>query len=167
LYGLRDFEVQYWTGSAWAPVPGGTVTGNNKVWRQFTFAPLSTTKIRVYVTATGDNVWSRIAEVEAYTNVSATPDFSIDATPNSLILTQGGTGTSTATITAVNGFNSSVALAVTGCPSGATCSINTPITPNPSATSTLTVTTSSGTSTGTFPADPHGNQRLIGSLRKL
>jgi hypothetical protein len=54
------------TGSAWAPVPGGTVTGNNKVWRQFTFAPLSTTKIRVYVTATGDNVWSRITEVEAY-----------------------------------------------------------------------------------------------------
>ena len=32
-YGLRDFEVQYWTGSAWVAVPNGVVVGNNKVWR--------------------------------------------------------------------------------------------------------------------------------------
>jgi hypothetical protein len=66
LYGLRNFEVQYWTGSAWTDVPGGSVTNNNLVWRQFTFAPLATTKIRVFVTATADGAWSRIAEVEAY-----------------------------------------------------------------------------------------------------
>jgi hypothetical protein len=36
------------------------------VWRQFNFAPLSTTKIRVFVTGTKDGIWSRIAEVEAY-----------------------------------------------------------------------------------------------------
>src|SRR5262249_32964700 len=34
LYGLRNFEVQYWNGIAWTPVPGGTVTSNNLVWRQ-------------------------------------------------------------------------------------------------------------------------------------
>ena len=34
LYGLRDFEVQYWTGTAWLPVPGGTITNNTLVWRQ-------------------------------------------------------------------------------------------------------------------------------------
>jgi hypothetical protein len=67
LYGLRNFEVQYWTGSAWAPVPGGTVTNNSLVWRKFTFAPLTTARIRVFVTATADGVWSRINEVEAYT----------------------------------------------------------------------------------------------------
>jgi hypothetical protein len=65
LYGLRNFEVQYWTGTAWADVPGGAVTGNNLVWRQFLFAPLSTSKIRVYVTLA--DTWSRITEVEAYT----------------------------------------------------------------------------------------------------
>jgi hypothetical protein len=27
LYGVTDFEVQYWTGSAWTDVPGGNVTG--------------------------------------------------------------------------------------------------------------------------------------------
>jgi hypothetical protein len=42
LYGLRDFEVQYWTGFSWAPVPGGTITGNHLAWRRLTFAPLST-----------------------------------------------------------------------------------------------------------------------------
>jgi hypothetical protein len=65
-YGLTSFEVQYWTGSAWVDIPGGAVTGNNLVWRQFKFTPLSTAKIRVLVTGSPDGVWSRIAEVEAY-----------------------------------------------------------------------------------------------------
>ena len=47
LYGVTDFEVQYWTGSTWTDIPGGNVTGNNHVWRQFTFANITTAKIRV------------------------------------------------------------------------------------------------------------------------
>src|SRR6185503_18287568 len=39
-YALTSFDVQYWTGSAWATVPGGSVTGNDKVWRKFTFTPI-------------------------------------------------------------------------------------------------------------------------------
>src|SRR4051812_27139783 len=27
-FGMTDFEVQYWTGSAWVDVPNGNVTGN-------------------------------------------------------------------------------------------------------------------------------------------
>ncbi|HEV3469529.1 MAG TPA: discoidin domain-containing protein [Pyrinomonadaceae bacterium] len=64
-YGLEDFDVQYWTGSAWATVPGGAVVGNNKVWRKVTFPALSTTKIRVVVRK-GLTSYSRIVEVEAY-----------------------------------------------------------------------------------------------------
>jgi len=71
LYGLTAFEVQYWTGSAWVTVPGGSVSGNNKVWKKITFAPLTTTKIRVYITATSDG-WSRIVEVEAWTATAST-----------------------------------------------------------------------------------------------
>ena len=41
LYGVRDFTVQYWTGTAWQTVPGGTVTGNTLVWRKFVFAPVN------------------------------------------------------------------------------------------------------------------------------
>ncbi len=63
--GVTAFEVQYWSGSQWVTVPGGGVTGNNKVWRRFTFTPVTTDKIRVVVNASVD-VWSRIAEVEAY-----------------------------------------------------------------------------------------------------
>jgi len=51
-------------------VPGGSVTGNNKVWRQFTFTPVTTSKIRVVVNAGIDNVYSRVVEVEAWGNSS-------------------------------------------------------------------------------------------------
>src|ERR1041385_1656733 len=66
LYGITAFDVQYWNGSAWATVTGGSVTGNNKVWRQFTFASITTSKIRVVINAGADNAYSRVVEVEAW-----------------------------------------------------------------------------------------------------
>ena len=74
-YGLQNFEVQYWTGSAWADVPGGAIVNNNLVWRQVTFAPLATSRIRIWVTqaAAGPlGSWSCITDVEAWT-ASGTP----------------------------------------------------------------------------------------------
>ena len=71
-YGIKNFEVQYWTGSAWTAIPGATVTNNNLVWRKLTFPPIITSKIRVYITQTLDQ-WSRITEVEAYETTSPTP----------------------------------------------------------------------------------------------
>ena len=65
LYGLVNFEVQYWNGSSWATIPGGSVSNNNKVWRKFTFAPLTTNKIRVWITGVPDS-WSRLVEVQAW-----------------------------------------------------------------------------------------------------
>jgi FG-GAP-like repeat/F5/8 type C domain/Bacterial Ig domain/FG-GAP repeat len=65
-YGLTSFEVQYWNGTAWQTVTGGSVTGNNRVWRKFTFPALTTSKIRVLVHATKDP-FTRIMEVEAWT----------------------------------------------------------------------------------------------------
>ncbi len=64
-YGITDFQVQYWTGSAWQTVPGGSVTNNNLVWKQFTFGTVSTQKIRVNVTNALYS-YSRITEIEAY-----------------------------------------------------------------------------------------------------
>ena len=72
LYGITAFDVQYWNGSSWVTVPGGSVTGNNKVWRRFTFAPVTTSKIRVVVNTGQDNTYSRVVEVEAW-NTSAVP----------------------------------------------------------------------------------------------
>jgi hypothetical protein len=67
LYGLTDFQVQYWDGSAWQVVPGGVVSGNNKVWRQIQFAPVTASKVRVLCTAGLANA-ARIVEVEAWGN---------------------------------------------------------------------------------------------------
>lgn len=68
LYGLTSFEVQFWNGTGWSAIPGGTITGNNLVWRKFSFAALTTSKIRVVTNASADG-YSRIVEVEAYTPV--------------------------------------------------------------------------------------------------
>ena len=70
--GLIDFEVQTWTGSSWQTVPGGSVTGNNKVWRKFVFAPVSTSSIRVVMT-NGPAGYSRLAEIEAYEVADSAP----------------------------------------------------------------------------------------------
>jgi hypothetical protein len=64
-WGLRAFRVEYWDGAAWVPIPGASVTSNTLVWRQFVFAPVTTTKIRVVVTA-ALNGYSRVMEVEAW-----------------------------------------------------------------------------------------------------
>src|SRR5258706_741025 len=82
---------------------------------------------------------------------TATPDFSIAASPSSLTITQGSNGTSTSTITSLNGFNSATTLSATGLPTGVTAAFSTnPVTPpaNGSATSTLTLTASSTATTG-------------------
>ena len=71
-YCIADFQVQYWTGSQWAAVPGGIVTGNQRVWRTFTFAPLTTTAIRVLITKSLASL-SRIGEIEAYAADAAPP----------------------------------------------------------------------------------------------
>jgi hypothetical protein len=65
LYGLTSFEVQYWTGSAWATVPGGLITGNQQVLRRLTFPPLTTDRIRVVVLGALAG-YSRVVELEAW-----------------------------------------------------------------------------------------------------
>lgn len=64
-WGLRAFEIQYWNGSAWVPIPGASITNNNLVWRRFTFTPVTTTRIRVHITA-ALNGYARVMEVEAW-----------------------------------------------------------------------------------------------------
>ncbi len=74
--GLSAYEVQYWTGSTWATINGGAITGNNKVWRKITFTPLTTTKIRVLANASPDS-YSRLVELEAWTGPSPAPRYNL------------------------------------------------------------------------------------------
>ena len=64
LYGITDFDVQYWDGSNWVTVPGGAIRGNNLVMRTVTFPPVLTTKVRVFVLG-GREHFSRVVELEA------------------------------------------------------------------------------------------------------
>jgi RHS repeat-associated protein len=67
LYGIVDFQLQYWDGGSgsWVTVSGGNISGNNKVWKQVTFSQITTNKIRVNVTSALSN-FSRVTELEAW-----------------------------------------------------------------------------------------------------
>src|SRR5205807_10495676 len=79
-------------------------------------------------------------------NAAAAPNFSLSASPASLTVKQGTSGTSTITVTPSNGFTGSVSLSASGLPSGVTASFNPTST---TTTSTLTLTASSTATTGT------------------
>ncbi len=78
-------------------------------------------------------------------NAVATPNFSLSASPASVAITQGNSGTSTITVTPVNGFTGSVSLSASGLPSGVTASFNPAST---TSTSVLTLTASATATTG-------------------
>jgi hypothetical protein len=105
-----------------------------------------------YMKTTGSFNWNtRIASFKFPGCGGTTPDFTIGAAPSSLTITQGSNGTSTITITSLNGFNSATTLSATGLPSGVTAAFSTnPVTPpaNGSAASTLTLTATSSATTG-------------------
>src|SRR5216683_2375881 len=105
-----------------------------------------------YIKTNGTFNWNtRIANFKFPTCGNTTPDFTVSASPSSLTITQGSNGTSTITITSLNGFNAATTLSVSGLPSGVTAAFSTnPVTPpaNGTATSTLTLTASGTATTG-------------------
>jgi hypothetical protein len=77
---------------------------------------------------------------------ASTPNFTLSASPASLTVTQGSSGSSTITVTPSGGFTGSVSLAVSGLPAGVTAAFGT----NPTtSTSSVTLTASSTATTGT------------------
>ncbi|HEX8919947.1 MAG TPA: LamG-like jellyroll fold domain-containing protein [Pyrinomonadaceae bacterium] len=63
--GLIDFDLQYWTGTAWANVPTNQVRNNNNVWRKVTFTPVTTNKIRISIIRSASPT-SYLIELEAW-----------------------------------------------------------------------------------------------------
>ena len=117
-YGITAFDVQYWNGSAWVTVPGGSITGNNLVWRQITFPAVTTNQIRVVVNGSVDGM-SRITEVEAYSAGSgnAPPSATITAPVNgavysnpAAIVLSASASDSDGTVTKVEFYNGSTLL---------------------------------------------------------
>jgi hypothetical protein len=64
LYGLTAFDVQAAAGTQWVTL--ASVAGNNLVKRTVTFAPFTTSRLRIVVRDVADHRWSRITEIEAF-----------------------------------------------------------------------------------------------------
>ncbi len=76
---------------------------------------------------------------------TGTADFSLSASPSSLSIAQGSSGSSTVTIGKINGFSGTVALTASGLPSGVTASFSPA---SATTTSALTLTASSTATAG-------------------
>jgi len=107
------------------------------------------------VTITGTSgTLTHTATISLTINAVATPDFALSASPSSLTVKQGTSGTSTVTDTPSGGFTGSVTLSASGLPAGVTATFGTNPTTSTSvvtftASSTATVGTSTVTITGT------------------
>ncbi len=99
------------------------------------------------VTVTGTSgTLTHTTSISLTVSATATPNFSLSASPSSLSVTQGASGNSTVTVTPSGGFTGSVTLSASGLPSGVTASFGT----NPTtSTSVVTFTASSTATTGT------------------
>jgi len=88
--GNKDFNVEYWNGSAFVPVAGGTVVGNTLVWRKFTFPTITTDRIRVNITSSylGNN--ARLVEVEAWNTIGGTTGATSPTFPPTGTVVDGG-----------------------------------------------------------------------------
>jgi hypothetical protein len=106
-----------------------------------------------YLVSNGTFNWS--TEIASFTfpgcgGTAASPDFSMAASPTSLTLTQGQSGTSTISVSALNNFTGTVDFTLSGCPASPAnaCSI-TPASVSGSGSATLAFTTDSSTAPGT------------------
>ncbi len=91
--------------------------------------------------------------------------FTLAATPNAVTIAKGGaSGTSTVTITPVNGFSGNVSLTTSGLPTGVTASFS----PNPATTtSTLTLTASKTAKAGTVTVTIKGTSGSLSATTTI
>jgi subtilase family serine protease len=118
-----------------------------------TFTVASTTVTGTYpitITGTGDSI-THTTSVSLTVTAAATPAFTLAASPTSVSVAQGKSGTSTITTTVSGGFSSAVALTASGQPTGVTATFSpTSIAAPGSGTSLLTLAVASTVATGTY-----------------
>ena len=86
---------------------------------------------------------------------TSTPGFSLSASPTSVSVAQGSSGSSTITSTVTGGFNSAISLTATGQPAGVTVGFS-PTAISGAGTSSMSLTVASSTTTGTYPITVKG-----------
>ncbi|HTD21455.1 MAG TPA: polysaccharide lyase family 7 protein [Terriglobales bacterium] len=125
-------------------ISGGTGSSTLSITTNNTVAPGNYT---LTITGTSGGSTSHTATVTLSVNAQA--DFTLAANPNSLSVIVGNSTSSTVSVGALNGFSGSVALSVSGVPTGVTASLS-PTSVSGSGSSTLSVSTGSSAVAGTY-----------------
>jgi hypothetical protein len=159
--GQMESEASIFEGS-------GSQTGGLSRWGDYSSISIDPTDdctfwyTNEYIPSDGSFNWHTRIGSFVFLGCSGTAGWSLSAAPGSQNVTPGGTATYTVTATPFNGFSGTVNLSVSGCPTGATCSVNpTSLTLPPAGNSTLTVQTSSSTPTGNYTVTVSGNDGSV------
>ena len=104
--------------------------------------------------------------INALTGTAPPPGFTLSASPTSVTVSQGSSGTSTITSTVTGGFDSAVALTASGQPTGVTVKFN-PTSITGTGTSTMTMTAASSTVAGTYSITVTGTSGAITETTKV
>ena len=71
---ISSFTLNYWTGSAWAAIPGATVNGNTQRQLVVTFtSPVSTTKVQLSIPGNGTQFVRELAVFPVGTGITSYP----------------------------------------------------------------------------------------------
>jgi kumamolisin len=104
-----------------------------------------------YDLVTGWGSPNGVGLINALAPTSTSPAFSINASPASVSVVQGSSGTSTITTTVSGGFDAAIALTASGQPTGVTLTLSSSTIAAPgSGSSTLTMAVASTTAAGTY-----------------
>jgi hypothetical protein len=130
--------------AAFNPTPA---TGTSSTLTLTASATATTGSANVTVTGSGTGVTNQTATIALTVTAGAVGSISIALSPTTVTLPQGGSVTSTVTLTRLGGFNGPVSIAASGLPTGVTASFNPPSFTT-GVTSTLTLNASSTAATG-------------------
>jgi len=120
-------------------------TGNSSVLTLSASNTATLGAATVTVSGTGGGL-TRSTPISLTVNQPATPDFSLSASPTSLSIARGASGTSTITVTRTGGFTDAVSLGASGLPAGVTASFS--VNPATGNSSVLTLSASSTAALG-------------------
>lgn len=124
-----------------------TTSGTSTVLTLAASSTATTGPATVTVTGTSGSL-NHTTSISLTVGVTGTPDFSLSASPATLTVNQGASGTSTVSFTRLNGFAGTVSFTAGGLPSGVTSSFNPATTTTSGTSSVLTLSASSAATAG-------------------
>jgi len=129
----------------------GVGSGYSAAFHDITSGSNGYSALAGYDLATGWGSPNGAGLIAALAGITSAPNFSITASPSSLSVVRGNSGTSTISTTTSGGYNSTVTLAASGLPANVTASFGTnPIAAPGSGSSVVTFTVGAAVTAGTY-----------------